>query len=666
MIKYRKELDGLRCLAVMAVIVYHSGINLFGFKLFKGGFFGVDVFFVLSGYLITDIVISKLDGNKFSFIDFFWRRAKRIFPALIVMLAATSVAAYVILLPNDLVSFSHSLKSAVYFGSNYHFLGEDSYVSDASIFKPLLHTWSLSVEWQFYLIYPFVLFFINKFFERYRASILLSLTIISLIYANHIVVNYPDLAFYTLPPRAWELMLGGLMCFIRVRDKNDLSLDTPGLVACKMLPTVGMFMIIYSMIFIDSHIPHPSFITLFPVVGACLVIAFANDDDIITAVLSLSPVVFVGTISYSMYLWHQPIFVFFRYLEHEYITPLNLITLTAVTFVVSCLSYKFIESPFRGKKIGKQSGIFVSLLSISVIAFSFISIKNEGFPNRLQGKIKDAYEMYKTPEFRKLFDSHHPGKNLRTDVVVDNCGFRSLETPCRYGNEAWVTIGDSYAGQYDYELLKELSSHDDGMVSLAYEQCPFVNNIWFGNVPECLVVNEQRWKYLNELKNKKNIVVATNYNFFWQGKQPISNPIEMGKKDFSGGVGIDEDRVWKSYAENIKELVNRGHQVYVIYPVPAPMEDVQKLVFARLRNVLYKFNTQYTSDKNAYHKAMEESLKLDSYLPDMPGLHKIRPIDTLCEGDNCKIIDKNGGLYHGQGHLSQSGVKEVLSLIDKK
>ena len=220
MLKYRKELDGLRCLAVMAVIIYHSGISLFGVKIFKGGFFGVDVFLVLSGYLITDIIINKLDSRSFSLTDFYWRRIKRIVPALIAMLVVTSIVAYKILLPNDLVKFSESLISAIYFGSNYYFLGEDSYVSNASIFKPLLHTWSLAVEWQFYVFYPFLLIFINKFIKKYRVLLLILISVSSIVYANIIVSSYPDLAFYTLLPRAWELILGGIVSFF-VKERRS-------------------------------------------------------------------------------------------------------------------------------------------------------------------------------------------------------------------------------------------------------------------------------------------------------------------------------------------------------------------------------------------------------------------------------------------------------------
>ncbi|KFC81658.1 acyltransferase family protein [Buttiauxella agrestis] len=663
MLKYRKELDGLRCLAVMAVIIYHAGISLFGIKLFKGGFFGVDVFLVLSGYLITDIIINKLDSNAFSLLDFFWRRIKRILPALIAMLSVTSVAAYFILLPNDLIKFSESLRSALYFGSNYYFLGEDSYVSNASIFKPLLHTWSLAVEWQFYIFYPFVLLFINRFFKKYRVSLLLSLAIISIFYANYIVPNYPDLAFYTLPPRAWELVLGGLMSFISIRKYGNLSLSGPGGIACKTLPTLGMFMVLYAMMFIDSHVQHPSFITLLPVIGTCLIIAFANDDDIVTAALSLRPVVFIGAISYSLYLWHQPVFVFFRFMRHEYVTLKDFAGLTLLSLALAYASYRFIESPFRGRDVKKFSVTALAAFASLIIAFSFATQKYEGFPNRLQGLVKETYEMYKEPEFRRMSDSSQPGNNILTGEQVYACGLRSLDNPCKYGDESWVTIGDSFAGQYEYALQESLSKDGKGLMSLAYEQCPFLTNMWFGNTPECTVVNEQRWKQIENLHSKKNILVAVNYDFFPGIKAGVSNPLEMGRQKFSGGVLIGDDEAWKSYAENIKKLIALGHDVYVIYPAPAPTEDVGKLVFSQLRNIGYKFHTQYTSTPGVYDAVLERSAKIDAYLPNMPGLHKIRPADALCEKGKCKIIDSNGGLFNGGSHLSYSGVKEVLGLI---
>ena len=162
---YRRELDGLRALAVFAVIIYHAKLVIVGEPVFKGGLFGVDVFLVLSGYLITGIIREKIDSHRFSLGDFYLRRFKRIVPAFIVIMAAVSVAAYIILLPDELVTFARSLKSALYFGSNYFFYGEDSYTADASIYKPLLHTWSLAVECQFYLLYPLLIWVICRFFK---------------------------------------------------------------------------------------------------------------------------------------------------------------------------------------------------------------------------------------------------------------------------------------------------------------------------------------------------------------------------------------------------------------------------------------------------------------------------------------------------------------------
>lgn len=666
MLKYRKELDGLRCLAVMAVIIYHAGISLHGITLFKGGFFGVDVFLVLSGYLITNIIINSLDDNKFSLLDFYWRRIKRIVPALVVMLFISSIAAWYILLPNDLMKFSDSLKSALYFGSNYYFLGEDSYVSDASIFKPLLHTWSLAVEWQFYLFYPFVILFINTFFKRYRVSIILSLSIVSLFYANYIVPNYPDLAFYTLPPRAWELMLGGLMGFISFRKPGGLAQNEPGMTACKMLPTLGMFMILYAMVFIDNHAHHPSFVTLLPVIGTCLIIAFANDDDIVTAVLSLPPIVFIGAISYSMYLWHQPVFVFFRFIKHEYITWKDFAGLTALTLLLSYLSYRFVESPFRARNIRKKSISGVIVMASAILVFSYSTQKNSGFPNRLTGLVAETYEMYKVFEFRRLRDTTHVGKNLRSESSEELCTIRLLNNPCRFGDESWVTLGDSFAGQFDYSLWEATSKNGIGMISLTYEQCPFIDKMWFGNFPECPLVNDMRWEIIKEFKTHKNFIITINYEQLNRPKIPIANSIELAKQGFSGGETETTEHAWNWYADNIKKLISMGHDVYVIYPIPGPSEDVEKLVFSQLRSLDYKFATQYTSDKNAYNVAILQSEKLDSVLPDMKGLHKIRPVDALCDIRGCKIIDENGGLYNYGFHLSSSGVKEVLSLIDNK
>ena len=206
---YRKELDGLRALAVIGVLFYHSNLGFKGITLMRGGYLGVDIFFVLSGFLITGIIRNGLDNHDFTFRNFYVRRIKRIVPAYFFILAIVAVGAYAIILPSELVKFAESLKSALYFGSNYFFYREDSYTAASSIHKPLLHTWSLSVEWQFYIVYPFLFWLIYRFCRRYTFSILLVLGITSFVLAQWASRNSPDFAFYLLPTRAWELLFGG-------------------------------------------------------------------------------------------------------------------------------------------------------------------------------------------------------------------------------------------------------------------------------------------------------------------------------------------------------------------------------------------------------------------------------------------------------------------------
>ena len=305
MLEYRRELDGLRALAVIAVLFYHANFMLWKTPLMRGGFLGVDVFFVLSGFLITGIIRYAMDNGSFRFLDFYLRRFRRIVPALLVILTISALGAWFVLFSGDLIKFAESLRSALYFGSNYYFYGEDSYTALASIFKPLLHTWSLAVEWQFYIVYPFVFWFLYRYFPRYCPVILVGLAVVSLCYAQWQSMVSPDWSFYFLPTRAWELLFGGVLVFVR-RDALPPVCRRIG----KWMPLLGFVMLMVSMVSFSDKITHPSFLTFIPVAGTMLIIVFAREDDWITRGLSWRPVVYIGLISYSIYLWHQPVMGF--------------------------------------------------------------------------------------------------------------------------------------------------------------------------------------------------------------------------------------------------------------------------------------------------------------------------------------------------------------------
>lgn len=666
MLSYRRELDGLRALAVIAVIIYHANLEVFGIQIFQGGFFGVDVFFVLSGYLITSIIRNDMAEGTFSFLNFYWRRAKRIVPALVAMLVVTTLIAYLVLLPSDLVTYVNSLKSALYFGSNYFFYSEDSYVADASIYKPLLHTWSLAVEWQFYIVYPVIVWFVNRFFKQYMFEVLLGLALLSLQLSSFIVGNYPDMAFYLLPSRAWELILGGLTTFY---NRNRLPMATEGSlekVCYKGLPLFGLFLIVHSMLFVGHEVQHPSFLTLFPVLGTCLFLMFSHKGEASSDLLSIKPIVYIGLVSYSLYLWHQPVFVFFRLIKHDYFRYEQFALLMVISLLLATLTYRFIESVYRKKGLNRYA-LSLPLVSVLLLGlFVHQTVQREGFPEHLRGVVREAYDMYKHIEFRRLEQPDNLGDSYRGEFKSrSQCNFRTVETACRFGDESWVTLGDSFVGQYDYALHEIVQERGEGMISLSYEQCPFVSpSIWFGNVAECSVVNKDRLALISNFNSPKKIILGTNYGQFSRPKNRTKNPIEDGKKDLIGGERAKGDIAWKSYSENINKLLSLGHEVYVVYPMPRPETDVKKAVFQQLTTSVSKYEDMWSSSKDTYSSIVSASQTLDEYLPNHPKLHKVMPQEIFCIDGRCKMIDeKYGGIYNGGGHLSYAGAKMILDDI---
>jgi peptidoglycan/LPS O-acetylase OafA/YrhL len=307
---YRPEIDGLRAIAVGAVILYHAQITILGHQPFKGGFIGVDIFFVISGYLITSIILKELvTSGSFSFKHFYERRIRRILPVLLFVMLVSLPFAWLYLLPSSFIDFSKSIISSLGFSSNFyfHYSGQE-YGALGELIIPFLHTWSLSVEEQFYILFPIVLLIIFKYFRKYLIHILILGFIISLGLADWGSRNYPSASFYFLHARMWELLAGSILAYFEItlghRSKNK-TLNS-------ILPVIGLFLIGHSILFFNDEMFHPSFYTLTPIIGVCLVIWFSSKNEIITKILSTKFFVVIGLISYSLYLWHYPVFEFAR------------------------------------------------------------------------------------------------------------------------------------------------------------------------------------------------------------------------------------------------------------------------------------------------------------------------------------------------------------------
>ena len=342
-LKYKKEIDGLRSIAVISVILYHSQINLWNNQYLEGGFIGVDIFFTISGYLISSLIFIEINNTKkFSFKNFYIKRIKRILPAFLVVTITTSFYAYKILLPIEYVQYIKSLLLSSIFLSNYFFYFSNiTYGVETAFHIPLLHTWSLSVEEQFYIIFPLFSFFAYKFFKKYLLNILITFFFLSFfLYLYFASINY-SLTFYTLQFRLWEIIAGSILAYLNIyKDKSY------GIRCCQNLSIVGFFLIILPIIFYRNNF----LINIFPflsVLGTCLVIFFSKKNNYVNKILTLKPLVFIGLISYSLYLWHYPIFVFRKLINPQ---SFNSIEKFIIIFILSVITYYIVERPFRKQK----------------------------------------------------------------------------------------------------------------------------------------------------------------------------------------------------------------------------------------------------------------------------------------------------------------------------
>jgi len=392
-ISYRPEIDGLRALAVFSVIIYHAKIPFFGKHLFQGGFLGVDIFFVISGYLISFLILKELKTtNKFSFLNFYERRIRRIIPLLLLVIFVSILFAGYFFLPTSLIDFLKSVFFSICFSSNYYFYYTNQiYGSEDSLLKPLLHTWSLSVEEQFYILFPLFLWIIYKYFKKFLFKILIFIFIISLISTEIISIYYPKINFYFLNVRIWELLSGSLLAYLQLNNYNK------SYKLFNLLPTLGVFLIIISILFINDKISLPSIYSTPVVFGTCLIIRYTNKKEFVFRILSNKIFVFFGLISYSLYLWHYPIFTFYRY-EFQSGQSSNLYKyyLIIFLFLISIFSYFFIEKVFRNKKkIAFKKLILTLIFFLFIIIISIQNLINKNEQNKMFGKISLDNDYYK-------------------------------------------------------------------------------------------------------------------------------------------------------------------------------------------------------------------------------------------------------------------------------
>ena len=349
---YRPEIDGLRAIAVLPVILFHAG-----FQAFSGGYVGVDVFFVISGYLITTILINDLEAGRFSIVRFYERRARRILPALFLVMLVCLPVAWFVMLPAQLQEFGQNAMAVSLFVSNIVLWLNTDYFAASAELNPLLHTWSLAVEEQFYIFFPPLLWALWRAGKRWPFTVTVIISIASLALAEWGWRNAPDANFYLLPFRAWELGAGSICAFLlhgRSSKRND------------PLSLAGLCLILYSVFIYDNETPFPSVWALAPVAGTALIILYSNSSSLLGRALSLRPVVLIGLLSYSAYLWHQPLFAFARLATTGEVPSSIMLLLSAAALGLAYLTWRFVENPFRSQSrrppviFPSRAGIFTA------------------------------------------------------------------------------------------------------------------------------------------------------------------------------------------------------------------------------------------------------------------------------------------------------------------
>lgn len=435
---YRAEIDGLRAIAVTSVILYHAGIAVV-----PGGFAGVDIFFVISGFLITTLILKDQANGSFSLFTFYERRARRILPALFVVLLATIVVGYSWMTYWDYSDFLRSAAAAALFLSNVHFWEHTSYFALAAEEQPLLHTWSLAVEEQFYLLFPLLLML------RIRRRILVwtvgTMFFASLALAQWGAVNEPEVNFFFTPSRVWELLAGALCAFWQFSRRPKPR---------GLLAATGLAMIAFSLLVYTTSVPFPSVYTLVPVVGTSLVLLFAHPGTRAQVILSRAPLIGLGLISYSAYLWHQPLFVFARMWAGVPLTAVQIMMLIIMIFALAYITWRWVEQPLRKGVyfwVRARHHVFaLTLAGMSGFVMLFFTLDNRGHylanlsPQQLQYLPYLQYEAKLRDGERRLSNNC----TLQIDEDFELCLQLSTDRP------NVLLIGDSHASHFADALKK--------------------------------------------------------------------------------------------------------------------------------------------------------------------------------------------------------------------
>lgn len=632
---FRADINGLRAWAVTAVVLYHFAVPGVG-----GGFAGVDVFFVISGFLMASIVVGGLQRQRFHLADFYLARARRILPALLVLVAVVLLVGWWVLIPSDYQILGRHARESVLFTANLQYLSESGYFDAASHEKWLLHTWSLAVEWQFYLLYPLALLLLQRIFPSWRAMLgahVLGL-LVSLLFCVWLTQGEPDKAFYLLAPRAWELLLGGCVFLVAQRWQ-------PSLRWARAIELAGLLAIVLSITLLSSERAWPGGWALVPTLGAAAILLARRESPWTASRLAQ----WLGTRSYSIYLWHWPLVAGLVYFDRQqlwYWVAAGLL----LSLLLGDLSYRLVETPSRRwlSARSRWAGFGWLLLGLLVVALAAQSVRRSGFPERL-------------PESLAQVENQRHNKNPRQDECL------SADARCVFGGERIraLVVGDSHADAIVNAVVAALPQAGDGLYFRAESACLFVEGArWAGKGEreDCQRLLREVPKELAQMDPSLPLILINRTSAYVYGQDPDNAKLQP-MVYFSEPMAADDPRFLAEFRQHYLDslcTLARQRPVYVLRPVPEMPVHVPKVVGRALMRGLptdVSISRARYEQRHAFVRAVQDEAASQC------GVHLLDPLPYLCDEQACHGSVDGMPRYVDMDHLSESGNRLLTPLF---
>ena len=667
--KYRPDIDGLRTIAVLPVVLFHVD-----FPFTRGGFVGVDVFFVISGYLITSIIQADLAAGRFSLARFYERRIRRILPALFVVIAATLLASGVLVMPRVLAATGESAVAATFFVSNLLFWSEAGYFDAAAYTKPLLHTWTLAIEEQFYLVVPLLLMAFARWSLRPMVWIG-ALTAASFALSALTTGAFPNAAYYLTPWRAWELGIGALLALAGGAGAGILARRPVREVAAAL----GLALILWSVVALDAATVFPGVAALAPTLGAALVIRAGSGGATATGrLLGTAPILWIGRRSYSIYLWHWPLIVFYVYLAMAIPGPVAGLGLLALSVAFAALSYSFVERPFLASAPDRTAprtapriatvprGPFVAAaLGAGAICLVGGAVSHlDGIPGRLpaEARAASAFVRDRAPRMQECFRDKHD------DMTWDE--------PCVFGDpaadRASVAIwGDSY-GPTLVPALEDRARAEGLKVALyAHEGCPAIEDFQvYWEDHDCgPFLDASRAAILSD--DSIDLVILTMraqlYTRGWTRyglAERDRDPLHIGTAAGVLPQGADRTAFFIDGLERtIEALQAAGKRVALVYPLPEAGTSVPDLV---ARTAMLDMGGGTEMPRRRFDARSAEVIRAFDALVARHGIIPLRLYEAFCDAEACRLSDEDGiPIFRDATHLTATTARRLAPWFDR-